>query len=219
MNAINGLLMQVRAHEPGALDKLVRLPKVRQIIRVRAAKAGGFPWTTQSDLRADAVRCVWEVAESIKDDAIAKLKYESSTLAYLSGGVRNRLFRQLRSDLSMRETTVVDNVGRKRFELQPKVPRAPFDLALAQVDTLADPYRVLAERESALEVLGAYRTAPMSAAARQVLRWRTAGVPGEDMKRRLRCSGPVLYKLLRDARAAVRDKLWEIRSGAPSPRT
>lgn len=124
-----------------------------------------------------------------------------------------RMFRQLRSDLALREATVTDNTGRKRFELQPKLARAPFELALALVDGLADPCRVLVERESLEELRRAYATARMSATARRVLEWRLAGTPGKEMARRLGRSAPVVYGFLREARQAVRDRLARLRSG------
>jgi DNA-binding CsgD family transcriptional regulator len=127
--------------------------------------------------------------------------------------VRNRLFRQLRTDLGLKEATVVDATGRKRFELQPKLARAPFELAMAQVDALADPCRLHVERESLRELLRAYESAQMSQAARRVLEWRLAGTPGKEMARRLSRSEPPVYAILREARQAVRDALNRIREG------
>jgi DNA-directed RNA polymerase specialized sigma24 family protein len=207
------LFEHVRENKPGSVDTLLAQPRVREIIRVRAHKVRGFPFDRVVDRRMDAQRAAWEVASSIDGDKAGKLKTNGVALAYLSTGIRNRMFRQLRTDLNLRETTVTDPVGRKRFELQPKIARAPFELALAQVDALADPCHVLIAQEAVAEVLRAYQTAPMSATARRVLEWRLVGTPGNEMARRLGKTAPVVYSFLREARAAVRDRLHEVRAG------
>lgn len=212
-NTVPVLIGQVHRAEAGALERLLTHPRVKEIVRVRAHKVRAFAWDRIIDRRLDAQRAVWEVASSIDAKKTAKLKTEGVTLAYLSTGVRNRLFRQLRTDLGLKEVTVTDNTGRNRFELQPKLARAPFELALAQVDALADPCRVLVERESLAELQQAYWTAPMSSTARRVLEWRLAGTPGKEMARRLGRSGPTVYAYLREARGAVRDQMHHIRTG------
>lgn len=211
--AIATLVRRVHREESGAVDALLAHPKVREVVRIRASKMKPFPWERLIDRRLDAQRAVWHVARSIDEQKAAKLRTDGVVMAYLSTGVRNQLFRQVRTDLALREATFIDTTGRKRFELQPKLARAPFELALAQVDALADPVRVLEKRESVLELQRALATAPMDPRAREVLTWRMAGLPGVEMRRRLGRSGPVLYGLLRQARAAVRDRLYQIRAG------
>lgn len=207
------LLKSIREDKPSALGDLLAHSRVKEIVRLRAHKVRGFPFERVADRRLDAQRAVWEVVASINAEKAAKLKTESVTLGYLSTAVRNRLFRQLRSDLALKEVTVTDNTGRKRFELQPKLARAPFELALSQVDALADPCRVLVEKESLEELRRAYQTAPMNASARRVLEWRLVGTPGKEMARRLGRSAPIVYALLREARQAVRDQAHRIHAG------
>ncbi|MEK7863416.1 MAG: hypothetical protein AAB295_09155, partial [Chloroflexota bacterium] len=184
-----------------------------EIVRIRAHKVRAFPFERIVDRRQDAARAVWEVAASIDSVKAAKLKTAGVTLAYLSTAVRNRLFRQLRSDLDLKEATVIDDFGEGRFQLVPKIARESFETALAQVDTMADPCEVLIKREAMLEVARAYFTAPMQPAARAVLRWRIAGASGAEMRRRSGRSGPTVYALLREARNAVRDQIQRIREG------
>lgn len=206
------LVKEVRDRKIGALEVLLAHQRINEIVRVRAHKVRAFPWDRIADRRLDAQRAVWEVASSIDAKKAAALRSEGVMLAYLSTGVRNRLFRQLRTDLGLREATITNEVGRKRFELQPKLVRGPFELALAQVDALADPCRVLVERESLAELQRAYLTAPMSPTARRVLEWRLAGTPGKEMARRLGRSAPVVYVFLGEARQAVRDELHRVRA-------
>lgn len=207
------LVKRVREDRPGAVADLLAHARVKEIVRIRAHKVRAFPFERIVDRRQDAARAVWEVAASIDAAKAARLKTAGVTLAYLSTAVRNRMFRQLRTDLALKETTVTDAVGRKRFELVPKLVRGPFELALAQVDAMADPYKVVSERECVDEVQRAFVTAPMSWSARRVLRWRVGGMPGKQMCRLLGRSAPVVYDLLREARRAVRDQLVRIRSG------
>lgn len=210
--AIPVLVQRVYREEPGAIEALLAHPKVREVVRSRSSKMKPFPWERLIDRRLDAARAIWAVARKINAAKAAKLKTEGVTMAYLSTGVRNQLFRQVRTDLGLREATIIDDFGERRFQLVPKIARESFVTALAQVDSMADPCEVLIKRESLLEVARAYETAPMQPAARAVLRWRIAGTTGEEMSRRLRKSEPTVYALLREARGAVRDQIHRIRA-------
>lgn len=209
------LVRCVHEGDPGSVEALLSHPRIKEIVRVRAHKARPFPWERITDRCLDAQRAVWEVASSIDKTKASKLKTDGVTLGYLSGGIRNRLFRQIRTDLNLKEITVIDESGRKRFELRPRIVRAPYDLALAQIDPLADPYQVIARREGVLEVLGAVERAPMSLRARQVLELRLRGMTGRDIARKLGRTPAIASILLKEARQAVRDHLWRIRSGGP----
>lgn len=211
--AIQVLVQRVHRDEPGAVQALLAHPKVREVVRIRASKMKPFPWERIVDRRLDAQRAAWEVARTIDGKKAAKLKTDGVTMAYLSSAIRNRMFRQVRGDLNLRETTVVDDFGERRFQLVPKIARESFETALAQVDSMADPCEVLIKRESMLEVARAYETAPILPAARAVLRWRLAGTTGKEMSRRLSKSEPTVYALLREARAAVREQIHKIRTG------
>ena len=93
-----------------------------------------------------------------------------------------------------------------------RLVRRPFELALAQVDAMADHCENLIKRDSALEVARVIETAAMRKSARAVLSWRMAGVTGEEMARWLRRSTPVVQGLLREARSSIRDQMQRIRT-------
>lgn len=215
MSQIMKLLEQVKADRTGSLETLLGLAKAREIVRVRASKMRGFPWSTARERHLDATRCVWETATTLKEEKVRQIKTDGVAAGFLSLAIRNRLFRQVRADLGLREEVVVDDAGRRRYVLTPKFAREPFELALARIDDRQDPALALIRRESVLEVERAVATAAMPSSARAVLSMRIAGVPNAEVCRRVGRSGPTCWRMLCDARAAVRERLHEIRAGVP----
>jgi DNA-directed RNA polymerase specialized sigma24 family protein len=211
--SVQTLVRETRAYVPGALEEFLSHSRMKEIARVRACRAKRFPWATLNERRLDCQRFLWEAVVAQKDIRVEQLRTDSAWTAYLSACVRNRLFRQIRTELQLREASVIDNVGRKRFELQPKIVRAPFDLALAQVDVTMDPFLLVARRESILEVSEAVKTASMSLPARHVLHLRLQGTMNKDIARMIGKTAFCVSWLLREARQAVRGQLCRIRAG------
>ncbi|MBI4864267.1 MAG: hypothetical protein HY815_29020 [Candidatus Riflebacteria bacterium] len=211
--SVLALVRDNTSSSPKALESLLAHPKIREMTRIRASKMKGFPWERIPDRRLDAQRAIWETVSRIDKEKVREFTSDSVAAAYLSRAVRNRMFLQVRSDLGLREATVVDDFGESRFQLVPKIARGPFDEALRKLDATADPCRLIMHRESIEEIGLAVESAPMSLPARRVLTWRMAGLSGKEMNRRLGRCRWMLYKLLREARQAVRGQLYSIRKG------
>ncbi|MBI4871315.1 MAG: hypothetical protein HY814_07075 [Candidatus Riflebacteria bacterium] len=212
--SIQSLVRDARNHKPDALIGLLGHSKVKEIMRVRAHKMGGFPFSTNAERRSDCQTHLWEIVEAQKDERIEELKRDSEWLPYLSFALRNRLFGQVRSEQKLREVEVEDEgTGKTRFELQPKIVRADFELALAQVDTLADPLYVLGAKEAIRELQRAVRSASTPTAARQALRLSMSGLTGSEVAGRMDRTSSAVYALLEVARQAVRERLRAIRFG------
>jgi DNA-directed RNA polymerase specialized sigma24 family protein len=210
---IQSLVRDARSQKPDALIGLLGHPKVKEVMRVRAHKMGGFPFTTSAERRSDCQTHLWEIVEAQNDARVEQLKRDSEWLPYLSFALRNKLLRQARREQQLREVIVVDETGRVKYQLEPKLVRADFELALAHVDALADPLHVLATWEAISELRRAVKSARMPSEARQALRLSLAGLTGKEVAERLDHTVSAVYVLLKSARQAVRGRLHAIRYG------
>jgi hypothetical protein len=179
-STIQSMVRDARNHMPDARIGLLGHPRIKEIARVRAHKMGGFPFTTNAERQSDCQTHLWEIVEAQNDTRVEQLKRDSEWLPFLSFALRNKLLRQARREQQLREVIVEDETGRVKYQLEPKIVRADFELALAQVDALADPLYVLATRDAISELQRAVRSAGMPREARQALRLSMTGLTGKD---------------------------------------